>query len=167
MRKMTEENLKIAFSGESQAYMKYTIFGDVAEENGYKNIARLFRAIAYAERVHATNHLRELGQIRETKENLQAAIDGENYEVEEMYPVFKAVAELQKEPGAVRTNNYALQAEKIHSAMYTKAKQTVEAGKDPKIKELQVCPICGYTVEGEAPDKCPVCGTSKDKFERF
>ncbi|MEM3485207.1 MAG: rubrerythrin family protein [Candidatus Methanomethyliaceae archaeon] len=167
MKKMTEENLKTAFSGESQAHMKYTIFADVAEENGYKNVARLFRAIAYAERVHATNHLRELGSVKETKENLQMAIDGENYEVEEMYPAFKAVAELQREFGALRSINYALQAEKIHSAMYTKAKQFVEEGRDPEIKEIQVCPVCGYTVEGEAPEKCPVCGTSRDKFRKF
>lgn len=167
MRKMTEDNLKTAFSGESQAHMRYIIFADVAEENGHKNVARLFRAIAYAERVHATNHLRELGLIRETKENLQMAIDGENYEVEEMYPAFKAVAELQKEYGAVRSTNYALQAEKIHSAMYTKAKQSVEEGRDLEIDVIQVCPICGYTVEGEPPDKCPVCGTTKDKFRKF
>lgn len=167
MRKMTEDNLKTAFSEESQAHMRYIIFADVAEENGHKNVARLFRAIAYAERVHATNHLRELGLIRETKENLQMAIDGENYEVEEMYPAFKAVAELQKEYGAVRSTNYALQAEKIHSAMYTKAKQSVEEGRDLEIDVIQVCPICGYTVEGEPPDKCPVCGTTKDKFRKF
>ncbi|MGQ9760210.1 MAG: rubrerythrin family protein, partial [Candidatus Methanomethylicaceae archaeon] len=156
MRRMTEENLKAAFAGESQAYMKYSIFADVAEDYGYKNIARLFRAIAYAETAHAKNHLRELGLIKDTRENLQTAIDGENYEVDEMYPAFKAVAELQKETGALRSMNYALQAEKIHSAMYSKAKQAAEEGRDAEIGIVQVCPICGYTVEGDAPEKCPV-----------
>jgi rubrerythrin len=167
MRKMTEEFLKAAFSGESQAHMKYGIFSDVAERNGFPNVARLFKAIAYAERVHATNHARELGIIGDPKENLQAAIDGENFEVNEMYPVYKNTAELQKENGAVKSTHYALEAEKIHEAMYEKAKQSVEGGKDIKIGAIYICPVCGYTVEGEVPGKCPVCSTAGKQFKKF
>lgn len=167
MRKMTEENLKAAFSGESQAHMKYLLFADIAEEEGLSNTARLFRAIAYAELVHARNHANELGLLRETKENLESCITGENYEVNEMYPAFKAVAELQGEKGAVRSTNYALQAEKIHEAMYTKAKQTVEEGKDIQLGDVYICPVCGYTTNGQVPDKCPVCGAPKEKFKKF
>ena len=101
MREMTKENLKAAFAGESQAYMKYVIFADRAEEEGYPEVARLFRAIAFAERVHATNHLRELGDIGDTVANLEVAIGGENYENTEMYPAFNAVAKLQEEKGAM------------------------------------------------------------------
>ncbi|MCX8171759.1 MAG: rubrerythrin family protein, partial [Candidatus Bathyarchaeota archaeon] len=114
MRKMTEDNLKNAFAGESQAHMRYLIFAEKAEEEGFKNVARLFRAIAYAEMVHAANHYNVLGMIRGTAENLQEAINGETYEVNEMYPAYNAVAKLQDEKGAQRTTDWALQAEKIH-----------------------------------------------------
>ncbi|RLG47944.1 MAG: rubrerythrin family protein, partial [Thermoproteota archaeon] len=103
MKKMTEEFLKAAFSGESQAHMKYLIFAEKAEEEGLKNIARLFRAIAYAEYVHARNHLKELGMVGVTKDNLQAAIEGETYEVQEMYPVYNNTAKMQGEKGAERS----------------------------------------------------------------
>ncbi|MGB9659673.1 MAG: rubrerythrin family protein, partial [Nitrososphaerales archaeon] len=117
MRRMTEGNLKSAFSGESQAHMKYLIFADKAEEEGYPNVAKLFRAIAYAEKVHATNHLDALGNIKGSSENLQVAIDGENFEVNDMYPAYKAVAELEGEKIAQRSFYWALQAEKVHSGM--------------------------------------------------
>jgi rubrerythrin len=167
MRKMSEGNLKAAFSGESQAYMKYSIFANKAEEEGYSNIARLFRAIAYAEQVHATNHYDALGEIRGTSENLQVAIDGENFEVNDMYPAYKAVAELEGEKMAQRSIYWALQAEKVHSGMYQKARQAVESGKDIEPRPVYICEKCGYTVEGEAPDKCPLCGAPKGKFKRF
>ena len=164
---MSEGNLKAAFSGESQAYMKYSIFANKAEEEGYSNIARLFRAIAYAEQVHATNHYDALGEIRGTSENLQVAIDGENFEVNDMYPAYKAVAELEGEKMAQRSIYWALQAEKVHSGMYQKARQAVESGKDIEPRPVYICEKCGYTVEGEAPDKCPLCGAPKGKFKRF
>ncbi len=167
MRPMTEGNLKEAFAGESQAHMRYAIFAQNAEKEGRKNLARLFRAISYAEMVHATNHYRELGQIKDAAGNLQTCIDGENYEVEEMYPAFHAVAQLQGESGAVRSTHYALQAEKIHSKMYTDAKKTIGTKNDIEIGEVFICPVCGFTVEGEAPDVCPVCGARKDSFKRF
>ncbi|MEM3550617.1 MAG: rubrerythrin family protein [Candidatus Bathyarchaeia archaeon] len=167
MRKMTEDNLKSAFAGESQAHMRYLIFARKAEEEGYPNVARLFRAIAYAEQVHATNHYDVLGMIRGSSDNLQAAIDGETYEVNEMYPAYNAVAKLQKEKGAQRTTEWALQAEKVHAGMYKKAKQAVEEGKDIKLGPIYICDICGYTVEDEAPSRCPVCWASKEKFREF
>lgn len=167
MRKMTEDNLKAAFAGESQAHMKYQLFADIAEQNGYPNVARLFRAISYAEKVHAANHAKELGFLGDPKENLQEAIDGETYEVTEMYPAFMDVAEMQGEKGAVRSTHYALEAEKIHAAMYETAKQAVSAGSDVKLKTVYVCPICGYTHEGEPPEKCPVCGAPREKFKKF
>lgn len=167
MRAMTEANLEAAFAGESQAHMKYAIFADKAAKEGYPEVARLFRAISYAERVHATNHLRELGGIGDTVANLEAAFNGENYENTEMYPAFDAVARLQEEKGAIRSIHYALEAEKIHEAMYTEARESVVASKDIKSAPVFICPVCGHTVIGEAPDKCPICGVARDKYREF
>lgn len=167
MRKMTEDNLKNAFAGESQAHMRYLIFARRAEKEGFTNIARLFRAVAFAEQIHASNHLNTLGLVRSTIENLQLAVDGERYEVDEMYPAYDAVAKLQDERGAVRSFNWALQSERMHIELYQKAKQAAERGEDIKIEALYVCEVCGYTVEGEVPDRCPVCGAVKEKFVRF
>ena len=167
MRPMTEENLKQAFSGESQAHMRYLIFADQAEKEGKLNLARIFRAIAYAEKVHATNHYRELGEIKDSAGNLQTCIDGETYEVEEMYPAYNKIAEWQKEIGAVRSTHYALEAEKIHAEMYKKAKQEVKREKDVEVGPVYICPICGYTVEGDVPEKCPICGAKREDFKEF
>jgi len=164
---MTEENLKGAFAGESQAHMRYLAFADAAEKEGKGNLARLFRAIAYAERVHAINHLRELGGIGDSPVNLQEAINGETFEVEEMYPAYDAVAKLQKESGALRSIHYAIEAEKIHAEMYKRAKDAAEGGKDIEIEGVYICPVCGYTAEGGAPEKCPVCGAPRERFEEF
>ena len=164
---MTEENLNNAYAGESMAHMRYLIYADVAEKEGKHNIARLFRAIAYAEQVHATNHYRELSMIKGTSENLQVAIDGETFEVEEMYVVYNRVAEFQGEKGAVRSTHYALEAEKIHAKMYADAKSKADEGQDIEIDEIHICSVCGYTGEGEAPDFCPVCGAKKEQFKLF
>ncbi len=167
MGDMTEKSLEEAFAGESKAHMKYLIFSDVAEEEGKDNIARLFRAIAYAERVHAGNHFEELGNVGDTVENLQAGIDGENFENTSMYPAYKAIAELEEEYGAETSINYALEAEKIHEGMYEEAKKTAEKDQDMELDEVYICPKCGYTHEGEPPERCPVCGLSSDKFKEF
>ncbi|MBE3582696.1 MAG: rubrerythrin family protein [Limnochordaceae bacterium] len=167
MRKMTESNLINAFAGESQAHMRYYIFANEAEKAGKPNVARLFRAIAYAEEVHATNHFKALGLLQETAANLQTAIDGENFEVNEMYPAYHEVAKLQDERDAQRTTHYALEAEKLHARLYGEAKQLVEQGKDEDGEPVYVCPVCGYTVKGNAPDKCPVCGAPASKFKKF
>ena len=167
MHKMTQANLEAAFAGESQAHMKYLIFADKAEREGLPNVARLFKGIAYAEQVHATNHFKALKSLGKTADNLGAAIGGETYEVEEMYPAFLAVAELQEEKSAVRSNSWALEAEKVHAGMYGAAKAAVEAGKDAEIGQVYVCPVCGWTGEGEPPDECPLCGAKKEKFVTF
>ncbi len=168
MKKMTEEFLKAAFAGESQAHMKYSIFAEEAEKKGLKRLANMFKAIAYAEYVHAKNHLRVLGQIGDVAENIQAGIDGESFEIEEMYPVYNNTAEFQEEKEAVRSTHYALEAEKIHQKMYIKAKELVESGKDYAAEKVFICPVCGYTYEGEElPDKCPICGATKEKFVEF
>jgi len=167
LKKMTEQNLREAYAGESQAHMRYLVFADKAEEESKPNVARLFRAIAFAEQVHAFNHLKTFDDVGSTEENLQTAIDGENFEVEEMYPAYDAVAKLQDEKGAIRSVHFAIEAEKIHAAMYTEAKQTVKEGKDVKIADLYICPVCGYTVAGEAPDNCPICGVKREKFVKF
>ncbi|MBC7286654.1 MAG: rubrerythrin family protein [Armatimonadetes bacterium] len=167
MRAMSEKSLREAFAGESQAHMRYLIFAQQAEAEGKPNIARLFRAIAFAEQVHATNHFKALGDLGDTPANLQAAINGETYEVEEMYPAFGAIAQLQGEKAAERSINYALQAEKIHAGMYSNARELALSGQDIDDQPIYVCSQCGYTGSGEAPERCPVCGAGKDAFKTF
>ncbi len=166
MRAMTDANLRAAFAGESQAHMRYLIFADRAEREGKPNVARLFRAISFAEQVHATKHYRTLAEIKDTSQNLQAAINGETYEVEEMYPAFKAVAELQEEKQAVQSTDWALQAEKVHADMYIRAKQAVDAGGDVALGDAYICEVCGHTTEA-LPDKCPICGAGKERYRKF
>ena len=167
MKKMTKKALYDAFSGESMAHMKYLIFSQMAEKEGYRNVARLFKAIAFAEQVHATNHAINLEMIKETKDNLYSAMEGEIFEVNEMYPAYSAIAKMQEEKEAQTSFYYALEAEKIHAELYQKARQAVENGNDIQIDEIYICPICGYTHVGIPPDRCPVCGAEKEKFEKF
>jgi rubrerythrin len=167
MRKMTESNLQAAFAGESQAHMRYLIFSDQAQKDGHANVARLFKAIAFAEQVHATNHLKTLDGIDTTVGNLQTAINGETYEVEEMYPAFRAVAELQGEKGAVRSTGWALEAEKVHAELYRQAQTAVKGGDDVAVGEVHVCELCGWTGTGEKPDRCPLCGAKADRIRTF
>ena len=168
MKKMTEKSLGEAFAGESMAHMKYLIFSEIAENEGFKNVAKLFRAIAYAEFVHAKNHARNLGYMGKTLDNLQAGIDGETFEIEEMYPAYNAIAELQNEEDAKRSIRYALEAEKIHATLYKNAWEAVKGGKDVEVEgAVYICPVCGYTHVGTPPDRCPVCGVSSERFKRF
>lgn len=167
MREMTRHNLSEAYAGESQAHMRYQIFADVAEKEGKPNIARLFRAISYAELVHATNHYKTLGEVGNTVKNLEKAIEGETFEVEEMYPAYNAVAELQEESGAKKSIHYAIEAEKIHAKLYTEAKEAALKGEDIKISKVYICPVCGYTSVDVLPEKCPVCGVPGEKFVAF
>lgn len=167
MKEMTKENLKASLAGESQAHIKYQAFANQAEKEAMPNIARLFRAIARAEQVHATNHLRELGGIGKTAANIDSAIAGENFEVDEMYAAYLEVADSQGEQGAHRSMTYAIEAEKLHAALYGQAKSAATAGGDLVISHLYVCPVCGFTHIGEPPDRCPICNTKKDRFEIF
>jgi len=167
VREMTKRFLQDAFAGESQAHMRYLIFAEQAEREGFPNVARLFKAIAYAEFVHAKNHLTELGGVKRTAENLEAAAGGETFEVQEMYPAYHEVAKLQGEEGAVRTTKLAMEAERVHADLYRQAKEGVLKGEDLKVQKIYVCPVCGYTVLDEAPDKCPICGCPGEKFVEF
>lgn len=167
MKKITYSNLQDSFAGESQAHIRYVIFAQQAKKDGLNNIARLFEAAAVSEQIHAGNHLRVMDGVQDTASNLTVAAGGEDFEVEEMYPAYIAVAEKQAEKKAMRTMNYALQAEKIHLALYRKAAEDLSAGKDIPRVEYSVCPVCGYTMEGEAPDVCPICGVKHDTFIRL
>lgn len=157
----TEKNLKEAFAGESQANRRYLAFAKKAEEEGYKQVAKLFRAAAEAETVHAHAHLRVLGGLRSTKENIQEAIAGETHEFKTMYPDFLAKAKAEGIKPAETSFDYAHQVEKVHAALYEKALATL--GKNESV-DYYVCPVCGNTVEGKAPDKCPICDTPGSKF---
>lgn len=160
----TEQDLKDAFAGESQANRKYLAFAKKAELEGFKQVARLFRAAAEAETVHAHNHLRELGGIRSTKENLAEAITGESYEFQKMYPVMIEDAKADGKPGALKSFEYANAVEKIHAGLYKKALENL--GKN-QATDYHVCQVCGYTVEGEPPDECPVCKSKKQAFKKI
>ena len=168
MRKMVKKSLEEAFAGESMAHMKYMIFAEQAEKEGKKNIARLFRAIAYAEFVHAKNHARNLGYIGGTEDNLKVAIEGESFEVEDMYPAYLQLARYFGEKGAENSFHFAIEAEKIHAKMYGEAREKLKEGGDMEEKSIYICPVCGYTYMGdEPPERCPVCGVSADKFVKF
>jgi rubrerythrin len=167
MKEMTKANLSGALAGESQAHIKYLAFAAQAEKEGKPNVARLFGAIAYAEQVHATNHLRELGGVGTTAENLRAAIGGETFEITEMYPSYLSVAQLQEEKTAWRSMNLANEVEKLHAVLYEDACSQVEAGRDASAEDVYVCPICGFTHVGTPPDRCPVCGAKAERFKTF
>ena len=164
MSKSTE-NLEAAFAGESQANRKYLFFAEQADKEGHRQIARLFRAAAEAETVHARKHLTVLEGIRSTGDNLQAAIGGEHYEFTEMYPEFIQQAEAEGESKARTSFNLANQVEKVHHGLFKAALDMLEKKQALEDKTFYVCQVCGYTVEGEAPDKCPICGAPKEKFK--
>jgi rubrerythrin len=163
----TLEDLKAAFAGESQANRKYTAYAQKAEADGYPQIARLFRAAALGETVHALSEFKAMDGVKSTAENLKDAIHGENYEVVSMYPEFVKDAEIEGEnPRALRAFKYALEVEKVHEAFYREALALLEAGKTEEDYDYYVCPVCGYVEKRGAPDRCPVCGASGSKFER-
>ncbi len=160
----TRDNLQEAFAGESQANRKYLAFAKKAEQDGLSQVAKLFRAAAEAETIHAHAHFRVLGGIQGTTENLEAAIEGEGFEFQQMYPKFLKEAEDEGNQAAVYSFKNALAVEEIHHGLYSKALGSVKAGSDLPAKKIYVCAICGNTVEGEAPDSCPVCKAAKEKF---
>lgn len=160
----SHDDLKAAFAGESQANRKYLAFADKAEKEGYPQAAKLFRAAAAAETIHANSHLRALGEIKSTAENLEAAASGENYEWTEMYPAFIKDAEAEADKVALFSFNKANDAEKVHEKLYRDMKATLDKG---EVFDYFLCPVCGYIEKGSAPDKCPICGAPKERFEKF
>jgi len=161
----TDQNLKEAFAGESQANRKYLAFAKQAELDGFPNIARLFRTTAEAETIHAHGHLAAMGGIKSTAENLKAAIDGETHEYTRMYPPMLQQAEADNHR-AKRMFGFAAKAEAVHARLYNMALEAVQQGKDLAETAFYLCPICGHIEFGKAPDACPICGTRKEKFVR-
>jgi rubrerythrin len=181
MHDMTAGNLRSAFGGESMAHMRYKIWGDKAESDGFPNVARMFRAISRAEQSHATGHFKAMADVAgaflvpsgggfglgSTSDNLAGAIEGETFEIKEMYPAYLEVAKMQGEKAAERSMNFAVATENIHAAMYTRAKGAVDGGKDVDLGPVQICTVCGHTIEGDLPDKCPICGVKKEMYVTF
>jgi len=157
--------MREAFAGESQANRKYLAFAQAADREGYPQVARLFRAAAEAETIHAHNHLRALKGIRSTKQNLEEAISGETEEFMSMYPKMIEAASAEGHKEALQSFDYANQVEKIHAGLYKSALESL--GKDAKDTPYYVCPVCGNTVEGEPPGVCPICGTAGKMFKRI
>jgi rubrerythrin len=161
----TQDNLQAAFAGESQANRKYLAFAAKAEAEGRPQIAHLFRAAAAAETVHAHSHLRVMKGVGDTRANLEAAIAGEGYEFREMYPKFVEEADREGRKAAVNTFRNALAVEKVHYELYSQALQALEKGEDLPASAIHVCDVCGHTIVGDAPEKCPVCGAPRSKFK--
>lgn len=178
---MTADFLRSAYGGESMAHMRYLYWGDMAAKEGFPNIGRLFKAIAYAEQVHASNHFRELGNLAggfsvtagavfgagKTVDNLQGAIDGELHEIDQMYPVYLNAAKFQGEKGAERSCHFALEAEKTHASLFASAQKAAKDGKDMAIGSVFVCAVCGHTVTDVTDDVCPICGAKKQAYREF
>ena len=162
----TEENLQSAFAGESQANRRYLFFAGKAEKEGYPQVARLFRAVAEAETIHARNHFAAMDGVGSTKDNLMAGAIGEHYEFTRMYPPFIEQAESENNKRAQRTFEYANEVEQIHHDFYQEALKAFEAGQKLVGEPFFVCQVCGNTVAGEAPEKCPICGAPRSKFKR-
>jgi len=162
----SQKNLQAAFAGESQANRTYLAFAKKAEADGHAGVAQLFRAAAAAETVHAHNHLNVLGKVKSTLENLQEAYNGEHHEFTEMYPEFIETSKKEGNNDAFQTFHYANEVEKVHGALYQKAIDSIKSGQDIPQQDYYVCPRCGFTAEGAAPDKCPVCGAEKDLFNK-
>jgi rubrerythrin len=160
----SNDNLQAAFAGESQANRMYLAFAKKAEEDGYPGIAKLFRATAEAETVHAHSHFRVLGKIQGTAENLESAIAGEAHEYKEMYPEFVAEAEKEGNQQAAFSFKHAMAVEEIHHGFYSEALESLKAGKDIPDTTISICPVCGNTVKGGLPDKCPICGVPGERF---
>jgi len=167
MGNKTDGNLQEAFAGESQANRKYLFFAEKADKEGYPQVARLFRAAADAETVHAKNHLNVLNGVGSTEENLIAASEGEHHEFTAMYPPFIEEAEKEENAKAKRTFEYANKVEEVHHELFQKALKAVKEGAEIKEEPYYVCPVCGYTAAGEAPEKCPVCGAPAKSFKKI
>jgi rubrerythrin len=160
----TDKNLAAAFAGESQANRKYLAFAKKADTEGHTQAAKLFRAAAEAETLHAHAHLKAMGAIKSTAENLQAAVEGETYEFESMYPDFIRVAQEENNTAAIRTFTLANEAEKVHAELYKKALATINSG---ETYDYYLCTVCGHIAEKEAPEKCPICGAKTQAYKNI
>ncbi|MBF0353884.1 MAG: rubrerythrin family protein [Alphaproteobacteria bacterium] len=160
----TKDNLQESFAGESQANRKYLAFGDQAARDGMAMVAKLFRAVAAAETLHAHAHLRAMDGVKDTLSNLKEAMAGEAHEVAHMYPPMLAAAIAEGHKRAERSMSYALEVEKVHFGLFQQALSAVQAGKDLTSAAIRICPVCGHTVIGDAPDECPVCKVKGEKF---
>lgn len=160
----TIDNLKNAFAGESQANRRYLAYSRKAEEEGLLQVAKLFKAAAEAETVHALNHLRVMGEVRQTADNLGVALSGETFEFKSMYPEYLAKAKSEGHQQAAWSIDVANKVEQIHAGLFSKAIEAMKSKKPLALVDYYVCRVCGNTVEGEAPDKCPICGAPKSKF---
>ena len=162
----TQENLAVAFAGESQANRKYLAFAQAAEKEGFGQIARLFRAAADAETIHAHAHLRNMGGVGSTLENLEAAVAGETYEYTEMYPPM--VEQAKAEGHRARTMlGFANEAERVHARLFAEALAALRAGKDLSKMDVYLCPVCGDVEFGEPPEKCPICGAPASRYQKI
>ena len=160
----TDENLKAAFAGESQANRRYLAFAKKAEEEGFTQASKLFKAAAEAETIHALNHVRISGEVKSTMDNLNAAVSGETHEFKKMYPEFISVAKEENNRQAAWSFEVANKVEQIHAGLFQKAIDAMKAKNEMAEIDYYVCSVCGNTVEGSAPDRCPICGAPKDKF---
>jgi rubrerythrin len=160
----TKQNLKEAFAGESQAYQKYKAFAKQAAKEGFPNISKLFETTAEAEKIHAESHLKAMGQIGSTSDNLMYAIEGETYEFKDMYPKMFEDAQKEGSKSAVKSFEYALKAEAVHAKIYQMALQALTEGKDLPTDEIYLCPVCGDIEIGKPERDCPICGLAKEKY---
>jgi len=178
---MTADNLRSAYGGESQAHMRYRIWAEKAKKDGYTTVARLFMATSDAEQVHATLHFKALKDIfgdatvtsgggfglGTTSQNLQGAINGELHEVNQMYPAYIAVAEMQGEKTALQAMKFAIDAERVHAELFTKAKEAVDGGHDLKAEKVVLCPVCGFISLTGEEDTCPLCNAKSSVFVEY
>lgn len=181
MNAMTQDNLRSAFGGESMAHMRYRIWGEKAQKEGFPTVSRLFMCTSDAEEIHATLHFNAMKDIggdypvtsmagfglTNTSENLQGAIDGEVFEYTQMYPAYIAVAEMQEEKTAVRAMRFAIEAEKVHAKLFTEAKEAVDQGKDLEAEEMLLCPVCGFISLTGHEEICPICNAKKQVFKAY
>ncbi|SFR07181.1 rubrerythrin family protein [Desulfoscipio geothermicus] len=167
MSQKTQENLMAAFAGESQANRKYLAFAQKADKEGKAKTARLFRAVAEAETIHALKHLETASKVGSTMDNVKEAIEGETYEFSNMYPEFIEKAKEEGEAKATKSFELANEAEKVHADLYKKALAALEAGGDMQAESFHLCPVCGYVALDQAPERCPICNAPAKTFKPY
>ena len=165
--KKTQENLMAAFAGESQANRKYLAFAEKADKEGYPNVARIYRAIAEAETAHALKHLEVAGEIGNTADNLEASVEGEEYEFTVMYPEFIDAAREEDQSRALKSFEFANEAEKVHGGIFSEMLSKVKEGQDQSVADVSLCPVCGWVGLDDIPERCPICNIPAKMFRSF